>query len=231
MIKNMKKISDKVIDEIKRYNQINKYIFEQEAPLPPEGQEPSLPLAPGMDPSLLPDPNMPAPPATDTALQGATPPPAPEVGSTPVDVTADPDVEKIGDEVKEVDVTDLVKSQKTAEEKQGEFFNKLFDQLNSLEAKIGDMDNIFRKLDSLESKIEKYRVKTPEEKLELRTLDSGPFSQKLSDFFDDKQPEMEKSGKNEYILTKDEVEDYSDDEIKKSFRSFEKEGDNFLKIR
>ena len=29
--------------------------------------------------------------------------------------------------------------------------------------------------------------KTPEEKLELRSLDSGPFNQKLSDYFEDKE--------------------------------------------
>jgi hypothetical protein len=69
-------------------------------------------------------------------------------------------------------------------------------------------------------KVEKYRVKTPEEKLELRTLDSGPYNQKLSDFFQDKEEEMEKSGKNEYVLTQSEIEDYSNSDIKKSFRDF-----------
>ena len=83
------------------------------------------------------------------------------------------------------------------------------------------MDNIVNKLNDLENKIEKYRVKTPEEKLELRSLDSGPFNQKLTDFFDDKQEDMKKTGKNEYILTQDEVQDYSPLEIKKSFRNFE----------
>jgi hypothetical protein len=66
-------------------------------------------------------------------------------------------------------------------------------------------------------KIEKYREKTPEEKLELRTYDSYPFNQKLSDFFDDKKLEMEKTGKNDYVLTTDEVEDVNINDIKKSF--------------
>ena len=48
-------------------------------------------------------------------------------------------------------------------------------------------------------------------------MDSYPFNQKLSDFFEDKEEDMEKSGKNEYILTKDEVEDYSPIDIKKTF--------------
>tara|TARA_R110000868_G_scaffold38311_4_gene134299 strand:+ start:265 stop:540 length:276 start_codon:yes stop_codon:yes gene_type:complete len=83
------------------------------------------------------------------------------------------------------------------------------------------MDTIVNKLNSLEAKIEKYRIKTPEEKIQLRTLDSGPYNQKLSDFFEDKQDDFEKSGKDQYILTQDEVENYQPSEIKKSFRNFQ----------
>jgi hypothetical protein len=67
------------------------------------------------------------------------------------------------------------------------------------------------------------RPKTPEEKLELRSLDSGPFNQKLSQFFDDKMDDMEKSGKNEYVLTSDEVEEFSPSEIKGSFGEYDNE--------
>ena len=74
------------------------------------------------------------------------------------------------------------------------------------------------KLNSLENKIEKYREKTPQEKLELRSLDSYPFNQKLSTFFDDKQEDMEKTGKHEYVLTSDEVEDINSSDIKGSFQ-------------
>jgi hypothetical protein len=63
--------------------------------------------------------------------------------------------------------------------------------------------------------LNKARPKTAQEKLELRSLDSGPFNQKLSSFFDDKQEDMEKSGKNEYVLTSDEVEQIVPSEIKK----------------
>jgi hypothetical protein len=90
------------------------------------------------------------------------------------------------------------------------------------------------KLNDLEMKVEKYREKTPQEKLELRSLDSGPFNQKLTDFFEDKEEDMEKSGKNEYILTKDDVEDYSPIDIKKTFRNFEgldDQIDSFKQVR
>ena len=79
------------------------------------------------------------------------------------------------------------------------------------------MDSIVSKLNSLENKIEKYREKTPEEKLELRTYDSYPFNQKLSDFFEDKKEDMEKTGKHDYVLTSDEVTDINVNDIRGSF--------------
>jgi len=212
-------ISETIIEELRRYNKINNYITEQEAGLPP---------APGEDPLAAPTaPDAGAlPPSPDA---GATPPPT---EAQPIDVSNDPDVEKVGDEgseetsTEELEITDLVKSQQNIETKQEEYFNNLFNQLNGLESKLKDMEGIFTKLNDIEAKIEKYREKTPQEKLELRSLDSGPFNQKLSDFFVDKEQEMEKSGKNEYILTTDEVESFTPSEIKTTFNDFGDETQN-----
>ena len=203
------KIDIKILEELKRYNSINRYINEQDAALPPN---PDAPAPTGEELPLLP----PAPETPPTG--GASTPPV------PVDVKNDPDVEKLdgdSDKKEELDITDLVKSQKNVEEKQEEYFQNLFSQLTNLESKLSDMDTIVNKLNSLEAKIEKYRIKTPEEKIQLRTLDSGPYNQKLSDFFEDKQEDFEKSGKDQYILTQDEVENYQPSEIKKSFRNFQ----------
>ena len=115
----------------------------------------------------------------------------------------------------------MVKSQKNIEDKQEEYFNNLFGQLENMESKLGEMDKIMNALNALEVKVEKMRPKTPQEKLELRSLDSGPFNQKLSDFFIDKEEDMEKSGKNEYVLTSDDVEDFSPNEIKGTFNSYD----------
>jgi molecular chaperone GrpE (heat shock protein) len=212
-------LDKKIISEIERYKKINQYILEQEAePTPEEDVLGALSPDAGATPA-------PAP-------AEATPPPAPEAGATepqPIDVESDPDVEKIDDEGKseeeeeessseELDVTELVDSQKNIEKKQDEYFDNLFSQLNNLQSKLGEMDNIMNKLNSLESKIEKYREKTPQEKLELRSYDSYPFSQKLSQFFDDKQEEMEKTGKNDYVLTSDDVTDMNINDIKNSFQ-------------
>jgi hypothetical protein len=213
----MKKVDNRILEEIARYNSINSYIVEQDATLPPP---------PGEDPNAAP-PAGGAPAPVDPNVAPAAP--AAPAGPQPVDLENDPDVEKVGEgdsegKTEEMDITDLVKSQKKVEEKQEEYFDNLFQHLDNLETKLGEMDGIMSKLNDLEMKIEKYREKTPQEKLELRSLDSGPFNQKLSQFFDDKEDDMEKSGKNEYILTQDDVEDYSPIEIKKTFRNFGDEG-------
>jgi hypothetical protein len=220
----MKKVDNRILEEIARYNSINSYIVEQDATLPPP---------PGEDPNALP-PAGGAPAPVDPNVAPATP--AAPAGTQPVDLENDPDVEKVGEgddkgKTEEMDITDLVKSQKKVEEKQEEYFENLFQHLDNLESKLGEMDGIMSKLNDLEMKIEKYREKTPQEKLELRTLDSGPFNQKLSQFFDDKEEDMEKSGKNEYILTQDEVEDYSPIEIKKTFRNFDDSTSGFQQVR
>jgi len=207
-------IDKKIIEEIKRYNSINKYILEQELPEPPDGDTPPLPVGDE--------------PVGDAPLPGGEAPVGGEVPAEgeaqPIDTETDPDVEKIDDEgnpedtdSEELDITDLVTTQKDMGQKQDEYFDKLFGHLDNLESKLGEMDQLMSKINSMEEKIEKYREKTPQEKLELRSLDSGPFNQKLTDFFIDKEPDMEKSGKNEYILTSDDVENFSSADIKNSF--------------
>lgn len=212
---NKMKIDERILSELARYNSINKYISEQDIP----GEEPLD--APPADAALPPagaEPTAPAPPIAGAAED-----------TTPVDTETDPDVEKIDDSgetetgSEELDITDLVNSQKNVETKQEEYFQNLFSHLENLESKLAEMDNIVNMLNSMEQKIEKYRPKTPQEKLELRSLDSGPYNQKLSDFFVDKEQDMQKSGKNEYILTTDDVEDYSPLDISKTFRDFDTE--------
>lgn len=225
---NKMSLDRKIISEIERYRSINKYILEQEAvedPLaPPPGGVEAPPVPSGTETPP------PPPPSTETPVADTTTPPE------PIDVNADPDVTKIddkgeseetGDQTEELDVTELVTSQKSIETKQDEYFENLFNQLSNLEQKLGEMDSIMTKLNSLENKIEKYREKTPQEKLELRSYDSYPFNQKLSDFFEDKKDEMEKTGKNDYVLTTDEVTDINVNDIKNSFQPGQNPNDNF----
>lgn len=223
-------IDKKILEEITRFRKINNYILEQEAPPPDPAAgvppaDPALGGAPPPDPALgaapPPDPAAAgAPPADPAAAAGAAPPPP-----APVDVETDKDVEEVDDDEKEneekLEITDLVNTQKSIEKKQEDYFNNLFAQLKSLEQKLVDMDQLVTKIDGLETKIEKMRPKTSQEKLELRTLDSGPYTQKLSDFFEDKEKEMEASGKNEYVLTSDDVEQFSKGQIEDSFNDYE----------
>jgi hypothetical protein len=231
-------VDKKILEEITRFNSINRYINEQELPPPPAEDPLADPLAAGAPPV---DPLAGAPPA-DPASAGAPPagatPPAPPAGEVPqpVDIATDPEVEKVEDEgkdekTKEVEVTELVKSQKNVEEKQEEYFQQLFSHLENLESKLGEMDNIVNQLNSLEAKVEKYREKSPEEKLELRTLDSGPFNQKLSQYFEDKEEDFEKLGRDEYILTKDDVTDFSPKEMQKTFREYPGRDEEVFKVK
>ena len=183
-----------------------------------------------MDPTATP----PAPEAGAEPAAGGEEAPAGEEIPEPVDVENDPDVEEVGkegegegdEETEEIDITDLVTSQQEMKEKQDEIMDTLFSKLDDLESNISTMDSIMDKINSLENKFDKYREKTPEEKLMLRSLDSYPYNQKLTDFFDDKKSEMEETGKNEYVLTSDDVEEYSPEEVKTSFNDYEDEDEN-----
>ena len=117
---NQMRIDEKILNEISRYNEINNYIVEQDVPPPPG------------DPGALP------------------PPPAPEAETPqPIDVAQDPDVEEVGkdeEDKEEIAITELVNSQKNIETKQDEYFDNLFKQLENLESKLGEMDNLVQQM-------------------------------------------------------------------------------------
>ena len=205
-------INKKIISEIERYKNIDSYISEQFDTAEPEA-------APAEEP---------------TDMEMGDDDKVSEIPE-PVDVETDPDVEVVDDEketttddtteeggTEELEITDLVTAQKDIQSKQDEYMNTMFEKLSDLEGKLSSMDAIFDKINNLENKIEKYRQKSPEEKLQLRSLDSYPYNQKLTDFFQDKEEEFEKTGK-EYTLTTDDVENFSDAEIKNTFNKFEQD--------
>jgi hypothetical protein len=200
-------LEKKLHEELQRFRSINRYtdklMTEQDAPPPPPA--PIEPVA-GDEPTSggLTEPTPPA----EGGLP--TPPSGDETGST-----------------EEIDITDLVNMSKSIkkdiEDNKNDHTNVLtkmddvFTKLNDLETKLAQMDAVMDKIDRLDSKMDTIKEKTPEEKLELRSLDSYPFSQNPQQFFANKQDQMRASGKNEYVLTKDDVENYSNDTIKQSF--------------
>ena len=212
-------VDKKILEELQRFDNIRKYIYEQDVASPP-----TIDDMPPMDNAL--GDTADAPPADGGGSFDDGVDEVPE----PVDIQNDPDVEVVddttgdviptddmGDGTEELDITDLVNSQQEMATKQDEYMDTIFNKLDDLEQKLAEMDNILNKINTIEAKIDKYRQKTPEEKLELRSLDSYPYNQKLSDFFEDKTQEMEASGKNEYILTPDDVDSFSERDIKKRF--------------
>ena len=207
-------LENKLHEELMRYRSINAYgkrfISEQ--------------VEDELDPA--------APPMDDAPVEDL---PAEEpVGDAPVDdvpmddVPAEEPVDDMGGDVEEIDITDLVNMTQNIKNdldstksnndavlgKMGDLFSKLDD----LESKLSQMDNVIAKIDGLESKVETMKEPTPQERLEMRSLDSYPFNQKPSEFFSQKELDMKASGKNEYVITKQDVEDYNDKEMRDSFK-------------
>jgi hypothetical protein len=196
-------LEQKLQEELNRYKAINKYgktmIMEQDVPPPPPA----------------PDAAVDAPPAPDAAID------APPTDAPPMDT---PDMG--GDNTEEVDITDLVNMTKSIKKDLENHtqdntqtmtkMDDVFTKLGDLEAKLAQMDQVMAKIDQLGAQVQQMKPETPVEKLEMRSLDSYPFNEKPQEFFSHKQGEMRASGKNEYVLTKDDVDNYSS-EIKTSF--------------
>jgi len=143
------------------------------------------------------------------------------------EVIDDMDMDVTDGDTTEVDVTTLVDKQdevstelgdqKDILEKNTQSLEDLMGKLSDLETHLTSMDDMVAKISNLEDKLEAYRPRTNQEKIDIRKFDSGPYNKTLSDFFTDKEEVFDKTGKKQYILTKDEVDNYSDDDIKKSF--------------
>ena len=219
-------LEQKLQEELNRYKAINKYgktmIMEQEVPPPP----------PVPDAADAPPADAPAPDAVPTDA------PAPDMGAMPPAEDAAPlDTPDMGgtEDTEEVDITDLVNMTKSIKKDLESHtqdntqtmtkMDDVFTKLGDLEAKLAQMDQVMAKIDQLGAQVQQMKPETPVEKLEMRSLDSYPFNEKPQEFFSHKQGEMRASGKNEYVLTKDDVENYSP-EIKTSFNP-EEETDEY----
>jgi hypothetical protein len=144
------------------------------------------------------------------------------------------ELETTEDDVEEIDVTSLVKGSDEAKQMAQQavtvgqenmtYLKSLTDKLANLEAQLSKMDTIASKIGKLEQDI-----KTPEEKLELRSLDSYPFNMKLTDYWEEKAAkdsrykistgeEFSNGEQKEYKLSQEEIDsDYSEEQIKNSF--------------
>lgn len=136
--------------------------------------------------------------------------------------------EEGGDETVEVDVTDIVdKAEQTRTEIEGMTakMDELLGKLGDLEGKVGDMDQVITKIDGLEKEIAD-RNPTPVERLEMRSMDSFPYSISLTDYWSDKDGyDVGSEKEEEYIITQKDVDDYSASDIKSSF-NYNKDEEN-----
>ena len=133
--------------------------------------------------------------------------------------------DSISDETIELDVTELVKGSEEAKqsaEQANEKIDSLLSMVAKLEGQLKSMEQISSKIDSLETELEK-RAPTPEEKIEMRSLSSYPYSVKLTDFWSSQEGQydiMDKEDEEpkEYILTQDDIDsDYYGSDLKSSF--------------
>lgn len=136
-------------------------------------------------------------------------------------------------DVEEIDVTAIVKGSDEAKQmaqqavtvgqENSSYLKSLTDKLSNLEAQLSKMDTIASKLGKLEQDI-----KTPEEKLELRSLDSYPFNMKLTDYWEEKASKdknyrissgesFEDGKQKEFVITPEDIEEYDKVDIKNSF--------------
>ena len=143
------------------------------------------------------------------------------------DEFADTEPEPSEDTV-EVDVTDIVdntEATKTSVEGVSTKMDELLSKLTELENQVSGMDKVIDKIESLEKEIEK-RNPTPVERLEMRSMESFPYSVKLTDFWKDKEGyEATEENEEEYVLRQSDVENFDRNEIKSSFNYKDNEED------
>ena len=133
----------------------------------------------------------------------------------------------------ELDVTELVKGSEAAKQSADAANSKieqLMSMVDKLENQLSSMSSISDKIDGLEKEIER-RNPTPKEKLEMRSLDSFPYSVKLSDFWAEKGDRYDTGADDdkpeEYVLTQKDIDDdYSESDIEDSFNGDEYEEEN-----
>ena len=222
-------------EELKRFNSIMEYTFnlgekeellfdssidEQEEEVTDEVDE--LPEEPAME-----EPAMEEMPAMDDLGED------PFGGDAPVEdeMAEEPAMEEIPSEEGEVevDVTDIVDKTEEAKAEAAGASSKIDDLLgkfSELEEKLTGMDQIITKMDELEQEV-KDRNPSPTEKLSMRSMDSFPYTVKLTDFWNDREgydATGEEDEEQEYTLTKKDIDDdYSEVDIRSSFNPKGKE--------
>ena len=106
---------------------------------------------------------------------------------------------------------------------------ELLAKLDDMESKLSSVEQVNSKIDKLSQEIEEIKPPSYEDQLEMVSKNSYPYNVKLSDYwnFDD---EKEEEKPEEFKINPDEIKNYSEADIKKSFAP-DLNPDNFKKIR
>jgi len=149
----------------------------------------------------------------------------------------DIETEDAGEEVEEIDVTDIVKKSEDAKsysekavkaaEEGKNMIQDLMSKFDALQSSLSKIDTVAHELNTIKADIQSQK---PKEKLELRSLDSYPFNVKLTDYWNDEKlksnyeinggkpdAESQDGGVKVWKLDPNEAKDYSNVDIKKSF--------------
>lgn len=146
----------------------------------------------------------------------------------PADTSTDPfgsgmavEDEAADEDTIEVDVTDIVdktEQTKTSVDGVSTKMDELLTKLSDLENQVSGMDKVITQIDRLEKEIEK-RNPTPVERLEMRSMDSFPYSIKLTDFWKDREGYDVSEEDEEYTLRQSDIDNFNEKDIKSSFNS------------
>lgn len=173
------------------------------------------PQAPQAQPAATPPPEA---PADDENLFGADSEEPTDMGAEEIPMD-DMGTETPAEDEVEIDVTQLVKTSDEAKQSAdiaSQKTDELLVKFGELEQRLSAMGKISDKIESLEKEIIK-RNPTSVEKLEMRAMDSFPYNIKLSDYFKDTNGGEKEDKEKEYVLTKDDVDSYTDRSIKDTF--------------
>lgn len=129
----------------------------------------------------------------------------------------DIDVEQEGDEV--IDVTDIINNQTNTDNKINQLMNQFKLIFNKVDTLTKNVTNVVsktdKKIDAVKSEITtelEKRLPTDAEKMNIRTLDSGPFSVSVGNYWNNKSQDnrydvtMNNKPEEEYVLTQDDID-------------------------
>jgi hypothetical protein len=152
-------------------------------------------------------------------VPGAETEPIPSLGST--------------EPTEEIDVTQFVEKGEELTNKVDTQVQALTQQIDGLTKKLQSMDTMIGKIQQVEDEIQAMKPPKPIETLRLRSLDSYPYSQGIDDYWKKKEMEINKLrdfnrvDNQEYVLTNDDVDNFSPIQVRDSLNPKAEEQSSF----